>query len=234
MHSPLYQPWGVTLRMHGFGQQGSSLENLIFAQVIKTFWWCCWLNWPFICYIRQNPPRYIPSTPATFARLFRISSSEIIPSVGQGSVPVPCSRLSLVDLSRQKNPEHLGVPFPLKPQRVVGRKGAGRGGILGPLLPLALLSVPRLCLVQQMGCGGRGVTPLPFGEASSSPDTAPAACQKGFINASCSRTRSPSVLPDPRQPGQSTAAAQKSVVARCRGEGACGDGPGPLTSTDGS
>lgn len=91
-------------------------------------------------------------------------------------------------------------------------KGKGTGGIFGPVLPSALPLVPRLRLVQQMGRRGRGVTPQPVREASSS-DRASAACQKGFINASRGSTRSPSVLHDPRQGGQSTAVAQKSVAA---------------------
>jgi len=68
------------------GQLGSSLGNLIFAQAIKTLWWCCWLNYPFVRCIRRNPSRYVPSTPATFVRLSRLDSWEIIPSIWRGSV----------------------------------------------------------------------------------------------------------------------------------------------------
>lgn len=125
------------------------------------------------------------------------------------------SWLSLVDLSRRKNPQHLRVALPLKPQRVVGKERVRDLGGVGEEYwvhssPFTLSPVPRLDTVQQMDRGGRGVTPSAIRGGTLLSDTAPAACQKRFINASRGGSaRSPSVLRDPRQPGQSTAVAQK-------------------------
>lgn len=160
MNCLLYQCYGVAWRTYSFGQLGLSLENLIFAQVIKTFWWCCcWLNYPFICCIRHNPSRYVPSTPATSVRLSCIYSLEIIPGIWQGSVLVRYSWLSLVDLSRQKNPEHLRVTLLLKPQRMVGREGVWEG-IFGPLLPLNAATGSPACTRCSRWTMGVGVSPL--------------------------------------------------------------------------
>lgn len=142
------------------------------------------------------------------------------------------SWLSLVDLSRRKNPQHLRVALPLKPQRVVGKERVRDlgGGYWVRSSPFTLSPVPRLDTVQQMDRGGRGVTPSAIRGGTLLSDTTPAACQKRFINASRGGSaRSPSVLRDPRQPGQSTAVAQK-----WGGGGAVAWRDGPLASSRGS
>lgn len=73
--------------------------------------------------------------------------------------------LSLADFSRQRNPEHLRVTPPLKPQCVVGRKGSG-GGIWSTPPPACSDTGAALPLVQQMDHGGRAVTSQPFGEVT--------------------------------------------------------------------
>lgn len=70
--------------------------------------------------------------------------------------------MSLADFSRQKNPEHLRVTPPLKPQCVVEREGVW-GRCLVHSSPSVLTLVLHSDLVQQMDHEGRGVTPQPFG-----------------------------------------------------------------------